>query len=182
MNYALLKNLVELLEEFQENNTSDQLKDFVIWLNNRIISEREKDAQSAHDDLQIAFKIISLSKKLKKETKLILSKSRVFSLDEYSFLLHLNHQESFRKMEIIALHNLEAPTGIEIIKRLLKNELVEEFIDEEDKRAKRIKITASGIAELKKIKPAIDSTFSHFIKDLTLQDKIHVSGILNKLF
>jgi DNA-binding MarR family transcriptional regulator len=84
-----------------------------------------------------------LNKALKKQTKSVLSESNVSSIDEYSFLLHLDFQESFRKMEIVELHNLEAPTGIEIIKRLIKNKFVEEFPDEEDRRAKRIKITKS---------------------------------------
>ena len=93
----------------------------------------------------------------------------------------MDHQESFRKMEIIELHNLEAPTGIEIIKRLLRNELVEEFADEVDRRAKRIQITQHGISEIKQIKPEIDLIFTKFTAPLNLHKRIQASGILEKL-
>jgi MarR family transcriptional regulator, lower aerobic nicotinate degradation pathway regulator len=181
MNYSLLKELVEFVEEFQSENSSNKMEDFTIWLNNRLFTAKTKDGHSNHDELVIAFKIMLLNKELKKQTKSVLSKSKVSSIDEYSFLLHLNYQDSFRKMEIVEMHNLEPPTGIEIIKRLLKNGLIEEFADSEDKRAKRIKITKKGNKELLTIKPKIDSIFTEFTEPLDLNEKIQISGILNKL-
>ena len=99
----------------------------------------------------------------------------------HSFLLHLDYQDSFRKMEIIELHNLEAPTGIEIIKRLLKNGLIAEFPDGEDKRAKRVKITKAGIEEVKKLKPELDALFTEVTDGISLNEKIQLSGLLDKL-
>ena len=136
---------------------------------------------NSHDNLLIAFRVMYLNKELKKQAKSILSKSGVSSIDEYSFLLHLDYQTSFRKMEIIELHNLEAPTGIEIIKRLLKNHLIEEFADEEDRRAKRIQITKKGNIELQSIRPKITEIFTKFTSKLELDEKIQIAGILDKL-
>jgi DNA-binding MarR family transcriptional regulator len=181
MNYKLLKELIELLEEFGTQSSSIDLNKFIIWTNNKLFTQKESDGISDHDDLLIAFRVMYLNKELKKRTKAILSKSKVSSIDEYSFLLHLDYQKSFRKMEIIDLHNLEAPTGIEIIKRLLKNKLVEEFPDEQDRRAKRIQITEEGANELQSIKPKITDVFTSFTKDLELDEKIQVAGILDKL-
>jgi DNA-binding MarR family transcriptional regulator len=84
-------------------------------------------------------------------------------------------------MEIVNMHNLEAPTGIEIIKRLLKNGLIEEFPDQQDRRAKRIKLSQTGLNELTTLKPAIDSIFREFTSNLDLNEKIQLSGILDKL-
>ncbi|MEZ4911596.1 MAG: winged helix DNA-binding protein [Saprospiraceae bacterium] len=181
MDYTLIKQLIEFTEEYQKKHSSDKIEDFTIWLNNELFTSRNKETHSAHDELLIAYKLMYLNKSLKKETKIVLSESNVSSIDEYSFLLHLDFQESFRKMEIVELHNLEAPTGIEIIKRLIKNKFIEEFPDEDDKRAKRIKITKSGIRELNKIKPKIDLIFSKFTEPLNLNEKIQISGILDKL-
>ncbi len=103
------------------------------------------------------------------------------SIDEYSFLLHLEHQDSFRKMEIIEMHNLEAPTGIEIIKRLLRNAFIEDFEDPEDKRAKRIRITKKGIQELEALKPKMNEAFAALIDPLGLQDHILMNAALDKL-
>jgi DNA-binding MarR family transcriptional regulator len=181
MDYSLLKELIKHVEDFQEGNASNRIEDFMIWLNNKLFSAEHKEEHTAHDELLIAFKLMYLNKELKKQTKNVLSPSKLSSIDEYSFLLHLNYQESFRKMEIIELHNLEAPTGIEIIKRLLRNKLIEEFPDKEDKRAKRIKITKKGVAELSVIKPQIDTIFTEFTEPLNLNEKIQISGILDKL-
>lgn len=182
MSYALLKELISYAEAFQAENPSNRIEDFTIWLNNKLFaSSKDEDSPSAHDELLIAFKLMHLNKALKKQTKIVLSASNVSSIDEYSFLLHLNHQESFRKMEIVEMHNLEAPTGIEIIKRLIKNKFVEEFPDEEDKRAKRIKITSSGMKELSLIQPKIDLIFTQFVAPLNLNEKINISGVFDKL-
>lgn len=67
-----------------------------------------------------------------------------FTTCYHSFLLHLKQVESFRKMEIIEMHNLEAPTGIEVIKRPFAKGLIEEFNDQEGKSAKRVKPIAKG--------------------------------------
>jgi DNA-binding MarR family transcriptional regulator len=180
MDYTLLKEIISYVEEYQSEHPSKKMEDFIIWLNNKIFTSKRK-SHMPHDELLIAFKLMHLNKSLKKKTKSVLSKSNVSSIDEYSFLLHLDYQESFRKMEIVELHNLEAPTGIEIIKRLIRNKFVEEFPDEEDRRAKRIKITKSGTRELSEIKPKIDLIFSKFTEPLTLNEKVHISGILDKL-
>jgi DNA-binding MarR family transcriptional regulator len=180
MDYLLLKNIIALLEEFQVEHASNRVEDFTIWLNNRLfVPTTEKHA--AHDDLLISFKVMLLNKELKKQAKCVLSESNVSSLDEYSFLLHLDYQESFRKMEIIESHNLEAPTGIEIIKRLLKNGLIDEFPDSEDKRAKRIKISKRGSEEVRKLKPKLDNLFAGLTDGISLNEKIQLSGLLDKL-
>ncbi|MEZ5059227.1 MAG: winged helix DNA-binding protein [Saprospiraceae bacterium] len=181
MDYSLMKELIKYLEEYQGGDASNRLEDFVIWLNNNLFSGKPDDKHAAHDELMIAFKMLYLNKELKKQTKHVLSSSKVSSIDEYSFLLHLDFQESFRKMEIIEIHNLEAPTGIEIIKRLLKNELIEEFTDQEDRRAKRIQLTKKGKKEIDILKPQIDMLFAKFTEPLSLDEKIQLSGIFDKL-
>jgi DNA-binding MarR family transcriptional regulator len=181
MDYTLLRELLSLVEEYQEKQSSTKVEDFTIWLNSRLFSTEKNSGHSAHDQLLIVFKLMYLNKELKKRTKTVLSNSGISSIDEYSFLLHLDFQDSFRKMEIVEMHNLEAPTGIEIIKRLLKNKFIEEFPDKEDRRAKRIKITKSGIKELKSIKTKMDKTFSEFTETLSLNERVQVSGILDKM-
>ena len=181
MDYSLLKEIIQYMEVFQKQGEGSRIEDFVIWLNNQLFTDQAEDPHSEHDELLIAFKVMYLNKELKKQAKSILSASGISSIDEYSFLLHLDYQDSFRKMEIVELHNLEAPTGIEIIKRLLRNKLVLEFPDEQDKRAKRIKITKAGKQELRAIKPKMDSIFTKFTAPLSLGEKIKISGILDQL-
>ena len=181
MKYTLLKRIIELVETYEQDNKSARIEDFTIWLNTQLFSSKDSGQQVIESDLLIAFKLMYISKELKKQSKSIFLNSKVSTIDEYSFLLHLNMDISFRKMELIEMHNLEAPTGIEIIKRLLKNKLIEEFPDEHDKRAKRIQITRLGLEEINHIEPRINVVFTKISNPLDLNEKIQLSGILNKL-
>jgi len=181
MDYSLLKAVLGYLEKYQQEHDSQKLEDFIVWLNGELFAAHPEDAHSTHDELLIAYKMMHIHKALKRKTKGILADTKLASIDEYSFLLHLIHAESFRKMEIIELHNLEAPTGIEIIKRLLKHKFIEEFADPKDKRAKRIKITPAGRAQAETLKPQVDALFAEFVSPLSLHEKIQASSVLNKL-
>lgn len=181
MDLGLLKELIAQLESYQNQGRSNDIQSFVIWLNQIVFSSDSTEHDGVPDDLLIAFKLIHLNRDIKRRTKAALAESSLGSVDEYSFLLHLDYSSSFRKMEIIEMHNLEAPTGIEVIKRLLKAELVEEFQDSEDGRARRIRMTPAGKVELDTVKPKMNEIWSDFVSPLGLDEKILVSGVLDKL-
>jgi DNA-binding MarR family transcriptional regulator len=181
MKTKLVHLLIDQLDEFSKSNNSEEIQDFLIWLNGKYFKTDAVDAHNDHLDLMLAFQISILNKEVKKQTKSAISGSPFSSLDGYSFLLHLEDGNSFRKMELIEMHNLEAPTGIEVIKRLVSKGLIEEFDDKEDKRAKRVRLTELGQNELKKIKPQINEEFSKFSKELNLKEKLGAVSLLNKL-
>ena len=181
MSLNILKEIIPIVEEFTEKSHEKSLESFLVWANTKVFKPRTDNAHADKTDLLLPFLILHHNKNIKRITKEILKSSPVTSIDEYSFLLHLVKQDSFRKMELIHIHNLEAPTGIEIIKRLLKNKLISEFTDQEDRRAKRIKITSSGRKELEKIDPKITEEFKNFSSEINLSDKIYLVGILTKM-
>ena len=179
MKYTLIQSLIGLAEKFEKETDSSDLIKFLTWSYRYLDEGSGQDA--AHDSLLLPFKVIYLYKKLKKLTREVLSSSALSSLDDYSFLLHLEDAGSLRKMEIISMHEIEAPTGIEIIRRLIRNDLVEEFPDPDDRRAKRIKLTAEGKKELEIVRPKIDHVFEGFVRDLPSEERAHLSGLLDKL-
>jgi DNA-binding MarR family transcriptional regulator len=184
MDYSLLRKVIEQLEDYEKDHANGSIEEFVVWMNAKLFASGDEgaaDRHEGHDKLLTAFKLLHVNKALKKAAKDVLASSEVSSIDEYSFLLHLEHQESFRKMEIIELHNLEAPTGIEIIKRLLRNGLVEDFDDPADKRAKRVRITQRGSKHLKTLQPKMDEVFASMIQPLALKEQILLNGVLDKL-
>lgn len=181
MKTKLIHTLIDQVAEFSKSNNSGELEDFVVWLGGKTFNSVKDTTHKEHLDLMLAFKISMLNKEIKKRTKAVISDSLLSSLDGYSFLLHLEQVDSFRKMEIIEMHNLEAPTGIEILKRLLSKGLIKEFDDQEDKRAKRVKITKFGQKELTTLKPQIDSEFSKFSSTLALEEKLNLVSTMDKL-
>ena len=181
MNTELLHLLIDNLDEFEKSNSSNKIEDFVVWLSGKYFQIREETGHQEQLDLMLVFQISALSKMIKKQNKEGISNSELSSLDGYSFLVHLEHTDSFRKMELIEMHNLEAPTGIEIIKRLLVKGLIEEFDDKADKRAKRVRMTITGRQELNRLKPIIDKKSKEFSKALSLKDKLNMAAIMKKL-
>jgi DNA-binding MarR family transcriptional regulator len=61
--------------------------------------------------------------------------------EEFTYLDRLKDEPSLTKMQLIERNGHEKQTGIQIIKRLLDDGLIQETVDENDKRAKRLTLT-----------------------------------------
>jgi DNA-binding MarR family transcriptional regulator len=182
----IVKEIVNRLEEYQnENHTDDHsLESFIIWLNSRLFSEEHAE-QSRHSpemtDMELSFLLVMQSRYYKAYAKKVLGDSELTSPDGFSFLYHLSLTDSFRKMELIKMHHLEPPSGIEVLKRLLNKGLIEEFDDPDDKRAKRIKITEKGRKELQIVMPKMSEVFGLMTAELSLDEKLHMLAFLKQM-
>lgn len=183
---GILKDIVHWLEEYQNDKRIDEhtLESFIIWLNSRLFSEShtEKSQHSPESlDMELSFLLVMQSRYYKTYAKKVLGESELTSPDGFSFLYHLYHTDSFRKMELIKMHHLEPPSGIEVLKRLLNKGLIEEFDDADDKRAKRIQITDKGKKELQRIMPKMKEVFHLMTAELSLNEKLHAIGFLKQM-
>jgi MarR family transcriptional regulator, lower aerobic nicotinate degradation pathway regulator len=184
MNNAIttLKKVVELFEIYTEKNNDSGIEDFVLWLNKHLFNENITNSDNTHSpDIHLTFLVSLLNKHYKNYTKKILAKSEISNAESYSFLYHLYLSDSFRKMELINMHQLEAPTGIEILKRLIAAKMISEFDDSNDKRAKRIKITKKGIIEIEKLNPEMEKVYKLMGGNLNLNEKIRLISELSEL-
>lgn len=66
------------------------------------------------------------------------------NLDDFLYMVVLYRTGTPTKSELIQNNISEFTSGMEVIKRLVKMGLVEEFPDKEDKRSKRVKLTEKG--------------------------------------
>ena len=182
----ILKNIVHWLEEYQNENLTDDhsLESFIIWLNSRLFSDGRAE-KSKHNtellDMELSFLLVMQSRYYKAYAKKVLGESELTSPDGFSFLYHLSLTDSYRKMELIKMHHLEPPSGIEVLKRLLKKGLIEEFDDADDKRARRIKITEKGKKELQIVMPKMSEVFQWMTAELSLNEKLHVLAFLKQM-
>ena len=182
----ILKETLHWLEEFQKECPSDDhsLESFIIWLNSRLFSDArtENDPHSSEMlDMELSFMLVMQARYYKSYAKKVLGDSVLSSPDGFSFLYHLSLVDSYRKMELIKMHHLEPPSGIEVLKRLLVKELIEEFDDADDKRAKRIKITETGKKELLDVMPKMSELFRLMTSELSLNEKIHMLAFLKQM-
>jgi DNA-binding MarR family transcriptional regulator len=181
----IITELIELVKKFEnvKGQEPKDVKEFIIWLN-QLLFEQYHALESSHDendiDMELTFLLIMQSKHYKMYCKEALINTDINSPDEYSFLYHLSLVDSFRKMELIHIHLLEAPSGIEVIKRLLKKGFIEEFDDKEDKRAKRVRITNKGRQETDKLNPQMKDVYSKMAAGMTLKEKLHILSFLKR--
>ena len=110
--------------------------------------------------MELSFLLALQNRHYKAYAKAALGDSELSSPEGFSFIYHLSLVDSYRKMELIKMHHLEPPSGIEVLKRLIKRELIEEFDDPDDGRAKRIRITETGKQEIQTILPKMKHVFS----------------------
>ncbi|MFB6341388.1 MarR family winged helix-turn-helix transcriptional regulator [Saccharicrinis sp. FJH62] len=182
----IVTELVEQLKRFESEKGQEpkDIKEFTVWLN-QVVFEHHTSLESGKEeteiDMELTFLLIMQSKHYKTYCKEALVETEINSPDEYSFLYHLSLVDSFRKMELIHIHLLEAPSGIEVIKRLLKKDFIEEFDDPDDKRAKRVRITEKGKQETKRLTPNMKKVYSKMTAEMSFKEKTQVITFLREL-
>lgn len=181
-----IKELIQWFETYTEENpdSEHELNSFIIWLNSKLFAD-ENDNISVHDqdvlDMELTFLLALQNRHYKSYAKDALLDSELSSPEGFSFLYHLSLVDSYRKMELIKMHKLEPPSGIEVLKRLLKRNLIEEFDDPDDGRAKRIRITHTGKQRIQIILPKMKKVFSSMTAEMSLNEKLHVVSFLKKM-
>jgi len=188
MNKSLntLGELINWLAIYTEQSATEDvnLNSFIIWLNSKLFADENED-QSKLDtdilDMELTFLLVLQQKHYKAYAKAALGESELSSPEGFSFIYHLSLADSYRKMELIKMHLIEPPSGIEILKRLLKKQLIEEFDDPDDKRATRVRITETGKKEIQLVLPKMQDVFSSMTANMSLNEKLHVVSFLRHM-
>lgn len=182
----IIKEIVYWLEIFSKENPENEpnLESFILWLNSKLFSENHMDESENSPgtlDMELSFLLVMQSKFYKAYAKKVLGQSELSSPDSFSFLYHLSLVDSYRKMELIKMHQVEPPSGIEVLKRLLNKELIVEFDDPDDRRARRIRISETGKKEIKTIMPKMQKVFHLMSAEMSLNEELHVVAFLRQM-
>ena len=113
--------------------------------------------------------------------KKALKESALQTPDEFSFLITLMTFDSLRKSELIARQVLEKTSGTEVIRRLIKNGMIIETDDQNDKRSVRVSITKAGKDAIIKILPLMSRVTEIIAGNLSAEEINTLSYLLKKL-
>lgn len=113
--------------------------------------------------------------------KKALKESNINTLDEFSFLIVLMTYPFLTKTELINKLIMEKTSGVEVIKRLLKQELIYEFDNPNDKRSIMVAITPKGKTELSELLPKMGLVGSMVVGNLKSTEISSLSFLLHKL-
>ena len=92
-------------------------------------------------------------------------------IEEFGILLTIKQEKNPKKTEVIYANLYELSSGTDMLARMKKRGLIKEYDDKEDRRSKRLELTAKGekIAEACKTKILKNATM--MMNDLTEDDK-----------
>ncbi|MEC5156347.1 MarR family winged helix-turn-helix transcriptional regulator [Chryseobacterium sp. MP_3.2] len=178
MNLELLIDILKEFKNFEESTSyksTAKVEDFQNFLNERSYGKENPTNLSDKYDLkvydlenEIAKQVIMLGRYSKHLIKKALEKNTDLVNDDFTYLFRLMDYDSLTKTQLIEKNAHEKQSGIEIIKRLVKNGLISEKPDAEDKRSVRVAVTPKG-----------KEVFFETMKDITVVSKI-MSGKLNE--
>lgn len=196
MKYKLLQQLLPYIEEYEKQcgkNNQKDVHDFAFWLSN---SQKETlQGTSVNEDfaktqnfkaeqgveIMIAKLISHLYKYAKGYSKKILAGTPLKTLDDFGYMAALMVNSKMSKSDLIHQNINEITSGAEVLKRLLKAGLIEEWKDNTDKRKKNVHITPSGYQLMLGVFKRMN-TLSHLISgNLTHTEKQYLYRIMQKL-
>ncbi len=176
-------DLVNLWAAYEAENPDLTIEAFCI----KYLAENEQRPIHAADQYeipingQLAAMIGRLNKYASMYFKKALAHVGMDNLEDWIYLISLQDMGTPKKSELIYEMLSEFPSGIDIIKRLVKSDLVEEFPDEQDKRSKRLKITDKGTAVLFESFPYMEKVGSMAFDTMRESEKTMVLNALKRL-
>ncbi len=184
MDYNILQKIIGDLESFEteQNSTNISMEDFVGFLNKkyleRILTPQPVEVPAKNNIGQL---VAFMYRYAKGYIKKALEESTILTLDDFGYLAAVWQYGNLTKTQVIEKNIHEKNTGMEIIKRLINNQLLEQYDDEQDKRSKRLKITPLGQAEFFKSIDGMQKVSKIISGKLSDVERLQLFYLLNKL-
>ena len=193
MNYSLLKEVLDLVRDFEVSQVASpgfasDISGFKQWVaakedKTSVVSEPDWEGkrQGRSPESVINTLIVHMNRYAKNYSKSAMVGSDFSTQEEFIYLINLKAFGQMTKMELIKKNIQDKPVGIQIIKRLLAQEWVEQHDSPIDKRSKLIQITPKGIHALEKQMDKIRQATLLVTGNLTHQEKMELIRLLEKL-
>lgn len=183
MKYDILKNVVNLLEEFEANISQDRtypndIEGFKRWIvDNYKDEERNKEpnwegkekGRSAESVINTL--IVHMNRYAKSYSKSAIFGSEFSTQEDFIYLINLKAFGEMTKMELIKRNVHEKPAGMQVINRLIAQGWVNQTDSDTDKRSKVLKISNKGMQILERQMDKIRKATEIVTGDLTHNEK-----------
>lgn len=193
MKYDILKSVIDLVEEFEienslENIYPDDIEGFKRWINVKYNSqemetepywEGKESGRSAES--VISTLIVHMNRYAKSYSKSAIYGSDFSSQEDFIYLINLKAFGEMTKMDLIKKNVHEKPAGMQIINRLISQGWVNQTDSEIDKRSKVLKISFKGLNVLENQMDRIRKATEIVTGDLNHLEKMELIKLLNKL-
>jgi MarR family transcriptional regulator, lower aerobic nicotinate degradation pathway regulator len=182
MKYQLLQTLLPLLEQYERQHpASDGLAHFAAWLTRQTTPETQGPETAGAPEQRLAQLLAHQHRYARLYARKALENSPMNTWDEYHYLLELGLNPGISKIELIQRNRHEKPTGMDIIRRLLADGLIEQANDPRDKRSKVLQLSAAGQTALQHAGVQMNKVYQLMAGKLGAADRMHLQQLLEKL-
>ena len=194
MNFGLIKDVIQLIEDFDQQNTnqlySSDIEGFKNWIadskinvNQHKIDEPNWDGKGngRSPESIISTLLVHLNRYAKYYSKAAIADSDFHTQDEFSYLINLKAFGAMTKMELIKKNIQDKSAGMLIINRLIKQGWIQQTDSEIDKRSKDVRITDEGKSALENQMGKIRNASQIVVGNLNQAEKMTLIRILDKL-
>ncbi len=191
MNLDLLINVLKEVNEYEQSayyKSNCTVEDFRNYLNEKAYQNdtpqelnRKLGIKTFKIENEIAKETFLLSRYAKILVKKAMENHADLVSEDFTYLFRLMNYESLTKSQLIEKNAHEKQTGIEIIKRLVRHQLMVEFPDEHDKRSVRVKVSEKGKKVFFESMNDVSSVSKIMCANLHADEKQNLLGYLKKL-
>jgi len=196
MNFALIKDFITLLEQFEsEANINPDvypttIEGFKTWISDQETPQQtdtfdepywEGKENGRTPESAINTLLVHLNRYAKTYSKSAISDSEFSTQEDFIYLINLKAFGEMTKMALIKKNIHDKPVGMLIITRLLRQGLIEQTDSDLDKRSKLIRISERGLLILEKQMEKIRQATNIVAGNLNHKEKMDLIRILNKL-
>lgn len=193
MKYGLLKDVLNLLEDFEiERNSElypndlDGLKKWIVANYNHSDTVKNepnwigKESGRSADSV-ISTLLVHMNRYAKSYSKAAILDSEFSTQEDFIYLITLKSFGAMSKMDLIKKNVHDKPAGMLIINRLMSKGWLVQNDSIKDKRSKILEITAKGLEVLDNQMDKIRKASSMVTGNLTNNEKMDLIVLLNKL-
>lgn len=192
MNYTLLKDLLDLVQAFESDQSNARqyppsIAGFRSWLCDqehevtRTTVTYENQDKGRSPESVVNTLLVHLNRYAKTYSKAAIHDSPFSTQDEFSYLITLQAFGAMGKMELIKKNIQDKPTGMQIINRLIDRGWVSQKDSPTDKRSRIIAITKKGAQTLLRQMDQIRLASRIVTGNLTHNEKNQLIQLLSKL-
>lgn len=190
MKYQLLKEIIVLVEKFEQENVdgiystdADGFKRWIVTKETDVLVEPNWDGKEngRSPESVISTLIVHMNRFAKSYSKAAIWESDFSTQEEFIYLITLRSFGEMTKMELIRRNIHEKPAGMAIINRLIKQRWIGQQDSKLDRRSKVLYITEDGLSALDRQMGKIRHATQIVSGDLTYSEKITLISLLDKL-
>lgn len=193
MNYKLVKDILDLVQEFEtenlNSNYSADIEGFKQWIQTKCIQNPLKKEEPNWEGKEkgrspesvISTSLLHLNRYAKNYSKSAIQDSEFSTQEDFIYLIILKSFGSMTKMELIKRNIHDKSVGIKIIDRLLEKKWINQRNSQSDKRSRIVSITSQGEKALDQQMNKIRQASRIVTGNLNWEEKMELIRLLQKL-